>query len=26
MAELTFSEIEIQKLFGHEAAEDETPE
>jgi hypothetical protein len=26
MGELTFSEVEIQKLFGHEAAEDETPE
>ena len=22
---LTFSELEIQKLFGHEAAEDEDP-
>ncbi len=26
MNELSFSEVEIQKLFGHEAAEDETPE
>jgi hypothetical protein len=26
MSELTFSEVEIQKLFGHEAAEDEIPE
>lgn len=25
MAKLTFSEVEIQTLFGHEAAEDETP-
>lgn len=26
MSGLLFSEVEIQKLFGHEAAEDETPE
>ncbi len=26
MPEVSFSEVEIQKLFGHEAAEDETPE
>lgn len=26
MSKLNFSELEIQKLFGHEAAEDETPE
>lgn len=25
MSKLTFSEVEIQNLFGHEAAEDETP-
>src|SRR6266540_3457586 len=25
MAQLSFSEVEIQKLFGHEAAEDEDP-